>query len=845
MDHLPVPKDACIVNNLNIPFLASGAYDGLEFQTYPERYGWPVVRSHSGTFIMHNGTTCEVRDAGGMLQTWLFFGLIHAVTGELPNPDSCRIARKDGKDHFTTAALNDLVGTWSVKFMEQEWSIYESELQIWKDKVYKCLIFARATILSLKMNAYYADLDLVFMAIAALGEYLNQAVKDIFLKRGLEAPVQQHWRERNFADCGSPLIKIMRQRGWCPNQLAALDAPAVMPIGRLWFLANMIPPKASLNHGSCSVNICQHMSVSTSDYRIKHQSEYCSCPLTGPVQQDIAYSLEIGTIPVVTIRSTTPEESGANIYVEAEPFTPDTEFVAVSHVWSDGHGNPKSNTLPNCFLHTLANMVDVLPRADTASNPKLWLDTLCVPHGGSTNPLRKVALRRLKDPYLKARHVLVLDSYLQYLDSANMSAVDVVSRIDICSWSQRLWTFQEGRLGARVWFQFRDGPVELFNIIENGWRESFFRIPSLSSHSVDLSILGSYNSSKIWVDTELHNSSVQLYYMRHSLCSRATSKAEDEAICLASIMSLPMDPILSTEGSSARMQKFWSSFTKLPVGLAFSMASQKLDAEGYRWAPSSLMGDHEVVRWGGPQGTFEKITAEPSDQGLMVQVYSRSITPISGPIDMPERKLQNAKRLLLSLFNKEIDAPESFVLRDEIGSWYKCILGQNWHQNPAELDLSKKPAILLTRPGKQYEYNYPKQSSESLWFEEGILVTYSTPSGHNKPLVARAHRHVMLAKLGVLDSQLCSETWSLAESIWNEMPPEHAVFDTVDLKADALIRQNVALIKLGRQANKAHGVEYSDEAVIRDVKASIRLLFSLLPWCGIETLSEYKTWCVS
>lgn len=52
-----------------------------------------------------------------------------------------------------------------------------------------------------------------------------------------------------------------------------------------------------------------------------------------------------------------------------------------------------------------------------------------------------------------------------------MSVIEVVARIEASSWSQRLWTFEEGRLGRRVWFLFRDRAVELFRLVENGWRE--------------------------------------------------------------------------------------------------------------------------------------------------------------------------------------------------------------------------------------------------------------------------------------------------------------------------------------------------------------------------------------
>ncbi|KAK7976394.1 hypothetical protein PG989_014857 [Apiospora arundinis] len=52
-----------------------------------------------------------------------------------------------------------------------------------------------------------------------------------------------------------------------------------------------------------------------------------------------------------------------------------------------------------------------------------------------------------------------------------MSPVEIVALIRTSAWSQRLWTFNEGRLsGERLWFQFQDKAVNLFDIVDGTWR---------------------------------------------------------------------------------------------------------------------------------------------------------------------------------------------------------------------------------------------------------------------------------------------------------------------------------------------------------------------------------------
>jgi hypothetical protein len=69
------------------------------------------------------------------------------------------------------------------------------------------------------------------------------------------------------------------------------------------------------------------------------------------------------------------------------------------------------------------------------------------------------AMNHLRKPYIEANHVLVLDSYLYTQDSTKLSPLEIWTRILCCSWSRRLWTFQEGRLARNLWYQFADKAI--------------------------------------------------------------------------------------------------------------------------------------------------------------------------------------------------------------------------------------------------------------------------------------------------------------------------------------------------------------------------------------------------
>lgn len=233
MDHLPLPLNPVLADSIEIPFYTTQAYDGEDFKSFLDRHKWQVSGAFSATSVTRDGKPVSNAEVGAMLHTWLFFGLLCTFTGEDQDLDAFRRVNAQGRHILTSKPLGKIVSEWSQMLINQEWSHYEDRLQCWGAAAYDCLLEARRITLLIKGDPRFAELDSLCMCVAALGEYLMQALKDIFLKRGLQAPVQQRWRVPGYADCGEPLLKIMKDRGWCQNKLACLDAGTVMSVGEL------------------------------------------------------------------------------------------------------------------------------------------------------------------------------------------------------------------------------------------------------------------------------------------------------------------------------------------------------------------------------------------------------------------------------------------------------------------------------------------------------------------------------------------------------------------------------------------------------------------------------------
>lgn len=106
------------------------------------------------------------------------------------------------------------------------------------------------------------------------------------------------------------------------------------------------------------------------------------------------------------------------------------------------------------------------------------------------------ALQRLKEPYEEAGSALVIESYLSRHSGSGVSPFELLARIASCSWSPRLWTFQEGRLPtepARVWFAFRNRSVDLLHELN----VPYSHFPTLASHTVHLGLLFGHKQTQM------------------------------------------------------------------------------------------------------------------------------------------------------------------------------------------------------------------------------------------------------------------------------------------------------------------------------------------------------------
>ncbi|KAL5043094.1 hypothetical protein BDW71DRAFT_216537 [Aspergillus fruticulosus] len=281
------------------------------------------------------------------------------------------------------------------------------------------------------------------------------------------------------------------------------------------------------------------------------------------------------------------------------------DFVAISHVWTDGKGNPHANSLPECQLDRIQRLVEgvtwegreEVPESDYASDGVgFWMDTLCIP---VEDKVRKdKAITTMRHVYSEAKAVLVLDDWLQEIRS-DAPPLDLITRIYQSNWIKRLWTHQEGFLPKALWFQFKDRSVEI-NELSERFRAYETSLQKQGIHlgfprSAEMRLVGQYTFLRRMFGLIGATEKWRLYFpLSAAMSERKTSRLADEVICLATIIDIPLPEFQKipskpdAQSGQDRMALFLKKLGKFDTGVIFNNYP-RLEQRGYRWAPRSLL----------------------------------------------------------------------------------------------------------------------------------------------------------------------------------------------------------------------------------------------------------------
>ena len=645
MDFLTIPDR--LRSQALVPDLGGPDFDNCGFLHYPQRRGWRIERLLSGDIVSSREEWNEysqivLRDTpsdqmpetgedlikaviGPFIQTWLFFGLFSEVLNRPVIRAECSIIRKS-EDNSETRYLS--ARCLFREFLQRKESIAKDVR--WCTRVSACL---RKAAWALNHLDEMSDVlgghivpGFVQLGLAVVVNTLNDhcVIMCQPLIHTANASVGRcRWFEQTLLD-----------EGWCPNLVKRLRTD--LGIEGLYCASLTNSPVSDRSHRACTSSVCvAYNHAKDETYLFQHSFQYCSCKelhcrhldaccvCTEPdgmesAAAEAAAIVEKGRTPLLSLT-----KNGLSLRLHVTSFSEGIKYIAISHVWSDGMGNPHSNSLPLCQIQALDHFVGkALINLADGDPAYFWIDTICVPR--TPDSLRWSAISRMRHVYRDADCVLVICKELSAINLP-LTPDEILVRIFRSKWMTRLWTLQEGALATRLAFQFADHAVDygyLDDLMiaalvgDQNFSHLLGNRANISLSSITR-IVSSEPSARTQEKSRQHIYSSLWSALRH----RATSRPSDEAICAAILLEVDLDRVLESP-DERKMVAFWSSQDQVPSGVLW-VNGPRMDIDSLRWAPQSLLDTRTWALSFPTKGSWATRTSE----GLIVQGIEAFLFP--------------------------------------------------------------------------------------------------------------------------------------------------------------------------------------------------------------------------
>lgn len=455
----------------------------MEFYHFPKRKGWcidqndyrlrvlPVLPGASQISTSKKEFEPKLRR---FLQAWLFFGLIFTVVQK----DNQPLVNYDDlveEEYITTKKLRDKLENWVAWESDRppgqrlRMIRLEAILQFSRRVVRTNLAYIDARTPPLGYSTEGSDLlyvpDSVILSIMILGETLHDVKSRIAQKTGME---MRGWKNEDDSGWGPPrwVLKEMEKKKLCPRTIRLLrgqlrsNATLLLAAWEsTWRLVSST--NVAADHSECSASTCLVTPETKAGvYTQTHCEKFCpneSSPGTCSQSSEavIEHVMDMITLdetkrPLLQFRE---QDNGSHDSLEPEviEWQPSMEYATISHVWSDGFGNPSANTMLVCQLKLIRDLLSKLKPKSTNATIPFWMDTLMIPVGSDEETedvkrkkdVRRKTIRQIPKIFKDASHTIVLDWGLHGIDPDVQRPAQTAMRIIASGWMRRLWTLQE------------------------------------------------------------------------------------------------------------------------------------------------------------------------------------------------------------------------------------------------------------------------------------------------------------------------------------------------------------------------------------------------------------------
>ncbi|KAJ5959917.1 uncharacterized protein N7479_007067 [Penicillium vulpinum] len=726
---------------IQVPCLSPEPYDGIDFSTYPERVGWDITRLLAGDFSQHPAEL-----TGAFLQNWLYFGVLWEVFGPIikgAKKNYVKLQEGTAYGIITIASLDDQI----LQLTSLITSLVQGGDAISGQAIAHRIVNCLTTVSRFCRLATCEGDSRPGFAVWPLSPEVDLSIRALSHRLAWNLPfgalgmvMRTSTAGLQFPCAWFPLAR-MQQMGWCPSEVAMVEHTFTSASAYYASQLERPPSAVQRDHGECTKKLCVARQINEATYRTAHTEVECECQHLGPAMDEVVSIIESGGVPLLSI---TPTKKEPYLKIEVERYSGLKRYIAFSHVWSDGLGNPTANTLPKCQLLRIRDLLnEILAGISSADlvnrlafgdlwkkkfhGPSIsfWMDTMCIPVAPEHHELRSKAIRGMKAVYERAFRVLVLDSDIQ--ECSTRGYTQSFMRTRMSAWMRRLWTLNEGVLANRLCVKYADGIMDVQGVSESyekqvktaasahnmdgygtpmrdadsfGWKFRLLRANVL--RDPDPRIVYSDRNSGKGLSTAGQKRCYAIMEAFSASLHRTTSKVTDEMLCFASLIGWDTS-LLKGIPFEDHMHAFLSTESQLPQGMLF-LAGPRMRQPGWRWAVNRF-GDNGAIRL---NVKFDDMTpGDVGENGFIVE-YPGLALPVDCTRQQTQRMIVTAEdehgvvgRFEISRHDEGLmsglDEPDTVsenILHDRLYVLF-------WHAETSMSPRQPMPAILISGPSDE------------------------------------------------------------------------------------------------------------------------------------------------
>ncbi|KAH7064419.1 hypothetical protein BKA63DRAFT_173216 [Paraphoma chrysanthemicola] len=629
------------------------------------------------------------------MQSWLFFGLIATVVYD----DNCRPfdweTLRDGRV-ISTKNLSCILNDW------REWETKEENrpgqtLRLIRAQL--ALDVARRVIKNhsrefVPKGPTQLDQNLA-LTLMVLGETLTNAKAKIIQEVGFKA---RDWYGDATIGWGSPSAVLEKMDDWCPRTIKLLrsqlrdNATALLSVyvshrGHVskghkesgctkveCFRKSEVkqnPGKyATQHHPDClhggidhpchpELGQCRQNGAEATKEQEEDEDRglpTCHTPCVDMIGVDnikkVVDIIEADKVPLFVFNERTSMRDPIQLTVKESNLSED--YATISHVWSDGYGNPDKNKLWKCQLDYLWELLreaqsqrNRQKMGEERHNPTplpFWMDTLAIPVEKEFKDTRKKAIAQIYKVYSRARYTIVIDNGLNNMSWTDKDYTTTAMRILASGWMRRLWTLQEAYLSRKLLFAFRrwdkgdnkNIPLVDLDEIEELYIDVNEKLVSslpANARSYYHNMLGQDRKARIHGLTSTNSVGLVASVWKAAQW-RTTSKREHETLALATLLNLEYQNTSFAGGQILKdherdtklkeyMKDFWEVLEEnspgaIPPGIIF-LPGDRIQMKGFGWAPLTWMEAGGVDHPDPISVISKSAKLEPLKGGLLVE----------------------------------------------------------------------------------------------------------------------------------------------------------------------------------------------------------------------------------